>query len=122
MKRLKKLSYLLGILMVTTFLITSCNKDDDPKPQTVTIINKTGSITLKSFRVVFINGKGETLTDRDYGTFNPDDEVTAEIPTGAEEYYMATKQNNSWFFSPDYAISITTNKLTTDGVGEWTSR
>ncbi len=108
---------------MVTFLITSCNKDDDdPQPQTVTITNKTGSITLKSFRVVFVNGKGETLTDRDYGTFNPDDEVSAEIPTGAEEYYMATFLNSRWFFSPDYSVSITTNKLTSDGVGQWTTK
>ena len=117
--RKSKLSYvvmLLALMMAVPFLAACSNDDDDQAVLTVT--NKTGSMTLSRFRIVFLTGKGETLTDREYGTFSPGDRVSAEIPIGAEEYYMATYLN-AWYFSPNYPVSITDNVLTYDGVGQW---
>lgn len=117
--RKSKLSYvvmLLALMMAVPFLAACSNDDDDQAVLTVT--NGTGSMTLDRFTIVFVNHLGETLSGREYGTFSPGDRISAEIPIGAEEYYMATYLN-AWYFSPNYPVSITDNVLTYDGVGQW---
>lgn len=97
--------------------------DDPPRQTTITDVTITNSsvITLQRFRVVFLNSRGETLTDKDYGTLAPNDYISAKIPTGATQYYMATYLSSTWFFSANYDISITSMRLTDAEVGEWRS-
>ncbi len=116
----RKFSYvaILLVMMVVPFL-AACGDDGDDQ-DVLTVTNDTGSRTLQRFRIVFLTGNGETLIDREYGTFSPGDRISAEIPIGAEEYYMATYLN-AWYFSPNYPASITDNVLTYDGVGQWRS-
>ena len=106
------------VMLALSVSFVSCSDDDDT-PSVITVSNNS-TYTLNRFRVVFVTEKGETLTDKEYGTLSPDDKITAEIPTGAAEYYMATYINR-WYFSPNYSISITNNKLTSAVVGEWMS-
>lgn len=115
--RKSKLSYVVMLLVMMAMpFLAACSDDDDEAVLTVT--NDTGSMTLSRFTIVFVNHLGETLTDREYGTFSPGDRISAEIPIGAEEYYMGTYLN-AWYFSPNYPASITNNVLTYDGVGQW---
>lgn len=116
--RKSKLSYvvMLLVLMMAVPFLAACSDDDDEAVLTVT--NDTGSRTLQRFKIVFLTGNGEILIDREYGTFSPGDRISAEIPIGAEEYYMGTYLN-AWYFSPNYPASITNNVLTYDGVGQW---
>jgi hypothetical protein len=95
--------------------------DDRVMPVTDVTITNSSVITLQRFRVVFLNSRGETLTDKDYGTLAPNDYITAKIPTGATQYYMATYLSSTWFFSANYDISITSMRLTDAEVGEWRS-
>ena len=96
---------------------SSCDPDDF---ETITVTNNSGSYVLNRFRIVFLNAGGETLQDKEYGTFSPGDSHTVEIPTGAAEYYMATYKSK-WYFSPNYSVSVTKNKLTYDGIDQWRS-
>lgn len=116
MKTVKFLSMMLVMLALSVSFV-SCSDDNDDTPAIITISNNS-TYTLNRFRVVFVTEKGEKLTDKEYGTLSQDDKITAEIPAGAAEYYMAT-YINTWFFSPNYPISITNNKLTSDVVNEW---
>ena len=128
----RKMNVLPILLMaVMSIGLASCGDDekeivkpDDPpvtpKITDVTITNSS-VITLQRFRVVFLNSRGETLTDKDYGTLAPNDYISAKIPTGATQYYMATYLSSTWFFSANYDISITSMRLTDAEVGEWRS-
>lgn len=86
----------------------------------VTITNSS-TYTLYRFRVVFMNSRLEELTDRDFGTLDPGTKITADIPTSASEYYMATYLNNKWFFSPNYDVTYTNLSLTTAEIGNWSA-
>ena len=86
----------------------------------VTIINNS-TYTLERFRVVFLNSRLESLTDRDFGTLSPGTSVTADIPTSATQFYMATYLNSRWYFSPNYDIEFTYLNLTTAEVGNWSA-
>ena len=87
-------------------------------PTRVTVTN--GSIyTLERFRIVFLNARNEKLTDRDFGTLAPGNNISVDIPTGATEYYMATYLYNTWFFSPNYGVNYTSLNLTSDEIGNW---
>lgn len=114
--KFKALALLLA-LMVLPFM-ASCSDDDDPTSSMLVITNSS-TVTLERFRVVFWTERGETLTDREYGTFAPGETTTVEIPIGASEYYMATYSSGYWFFSPNYSVSITNNRLTDSTIGEW---
>ena len=89
-------------------------------PTGVTVTNNSIYV-LERFRVVMLNSKMETLTDRDFGTLSPGNSVTMDIPTGATEYYMATYLYSTWFFSPNYDIQYSSLSLSTDEIGGWKS-
>ena len=86
----------------------------------VTVTNNS-TYTLYRFRVVFLNSKLEELTDRDFGTLDPGSTITADIPTSAKEFYMATYLNSKWYFSPNYEISYTNLSLSTAEIGNWSA-
>lgn len=118
MKRFKFLSMLL-LMLVTTFSFAACSDDDDDA-STGLVITNSSTYTLQRFRVVFITSQGETLSDREYGTFYPGaKQEIPVIPVGAAYYYMATYQNNMWFFSANYEVSYRNLSITTDVIGEW---
>ena len=122
MKAMKYLSMVL-LMLVTSVCMFSCSSDDDGDPTaggTISIVNQSTE-TLERFTVTFLNERMEILTQRDYGTFLPGDNISAEIPTGAAEYYMGTYLYGMWFFSPNYSISIRTNNLTQSVVDQWTT-
>lgn len=119
MKAMKYLSMVL-LMLVTSVCMFSCSDDDEDAVSVVSIVNQS-TYTLERFTVVFVNDRMEILTQRDYGTFNPGDRVSAEIPTGAAEYYMGTYLSGRWFVSPNYNITITTNNLSQDVIGQWTA-
>lgn len=86
----------------------------------VTITNSS-TYTLYRFRVVFMNSRLEELTDRDFGTLDPGTTITADIPTSATEFYMATYLNSRWYFSPNYDVTYTYLSLTTAEIGNWSA-
>lgn len=88
-------------------------------PETKVTISNNSKYTLYRFRVVFVNSKFEELTDRDFGTLSPSTTITADIPTSAKEFYMATYLNNKWFFSPNYDVSYTNLSLSTAEIDNW---
>ena len=90
-------------------------------PETKVTITNNSTYTLYRFRVVFVNGKYEELTDRDFGTLDPGTSITADIPTSATEYYMATYLNSKWFFSPNYEVSYTNLSLSSSEIGNWST-
>ena len=122
--------------MCVTF--TSCSDDPEPtvdnttllllqqlqeqqKQQSSSVVTITNNSTndLYRFTVHFVNAYGEELTAPDYGTLYAGSSVSAEIPTGAEKYYMATYLYGTWYFSPDYAISYKSLTLSSAEVGRW---
>lgn len=90
-------------------------------PETKVTITNNSTYTLYRFRVVFLNSRLEQLTDRDFGTLDPGTTITADIPTSAIEFYMATYNNNNWFFSPNYDVSYTHLSLSTAEIGNWSA-
>lgn len=123
MKTFKYYSIML-VMLVCCVGFASCSDDDDDDNSTsneVKITNLTGSISFQSFRIVFLTANGETLINKDYGTVNNGESVSATIPTGATEYYMGTKINNIYFFSPNYPVSINNLKISYDEVAQWRS-
>lgn len=90
-------------------------------PETKITITNNSTYTLYRFRVIFINSRLETLTDRDFGTLDPGTTITADIPTSATEFYMAEYFNNRWYFSPNYDVTYTNLSLTTAEVGNWSA-
>lgn len=90
-------------------------------PETRVTITNNSTYSLYRFRVVFVNSRFEELTDRDFGTFDPGTTITADIPTAATEFYMATYLNSKWFFSPNYDISYTRLNLSTAEIGNWST-
>ena len=98
----------------------SVNQSGKVAETKVTITNNS-TYTLNRFRVVFMNSRLEELTDRDFGTLAPGTTITADIPTSATEFYMATYLNNKWFFSPNYDVTYTNLSLTTSEIGHWST-
>ena len=90
-------------------------------PETKVTITNSSTYTLYRFRVVFMNSRLEELTDRDFGTLDPGTTITADIPTSATEFYMATYLNSKWFFSPNYDVTYTNLSLTTAEIGNWSA-
>ncbi len=90
-------------------------------PETRVTITNNSTYSLYRFRVVFVNSRFEELTDRDFGTLDPGTTITADIPTAATEFYMATYLNSKWFFSPNYDISYTRLNLSTAEIGNWST-
>ena len=117
MKTFTKYLMVMIAMMAMCVSLSSCGGDD---PDCITVTNNSGSYVLERFRIVFLNTSGETLQDKEYGTFSPGDSHTVEIPTGADEYYMAT-YSGKWYFSPNYSVSLKKNKLTYDGIQQWRS-
>lgn len=117
MKAITKYLVMMIAMLAMSISLPSCGGDD---VDAITVTNDSGSVVLNRFRIVFLNTNGETLQDKEYGTFSPGDSHTVEIPTGAEEYYMAA-YNSRWYFSPNYSVSVTKNKLTYDGIEQWRS-
>lgn len=101
----------------TTVSVNQSGKVQETK---VTVTNNS-TYTLYRFRVVFLNSKLEELTDRDFGTLDPGSTITAEIPTSAKEFYMATYLNSKWFFSPNYEVTYTNLSLSTAEIGNWST-
>lgn len=95
----------------------SVNQSGIQKPTRVTITNST-IYTLKRFTVHFLNSRMEELPDRDFGTLSPNSTITADIPTGAAEYYMAF-YDSRWWFSPNY--SIEDSEMVITDIGQWTA-
>lgn len=91
------------------------------KQETRVRITNNSVYSLSRFRVVFVNSQYEKLTDRDFGTLDPGDYITADIPTAATTYYMATYLNDRWFFSPDYDVTYTNLNLSTSEIGNWST-
>lgn len=90
-------------------------------PETKVTITNSSTYSLYRFRVVFVNSRLEQLTDRDFGTLDPGTTITADIPTSATEFYMATYLNSKWFFSPNYDVTYTNLNLTTAEIGNWSA-
>lgn len=90
-------------------------------PETKVTITNSSTYTLYRFRVVFMNSRLEELTDRDFGTLDPGTSITADIPTSATEFYMATYLNSRWYFSPNYDVTYTNLSLTTAEIGNWSA-
>ena len=90
-------------------------------PETKVTITNNSTYTLSRFRVIFLNVRGEQLTDRDFGTLDPGMSISADIPTSATEYYMATYLNSRWFFSPNYDVTYTNLSLGTAEIGNWSA-
>ena len=84
-------------------------------------ITNNSNYTLDRFTVHFVNSRFEELSTRDFGTLYSGNTITAEIPTGATEYYMATYASSRWFFSANYDISIANMTLTTAEVDRWSA-
>lgn len=113
----------LFVLLITSTAITSCSKDnDEPSPVVgkVTITNNS-SYTLSSFVVVFVNDHQETITTENKGTFKPSEKIQVDIPIGATEYYMSTVAGGERFFSVNYNVSVKTQVLTDQIVGNWSN-
>ena len=116
MKAITKYLVMMIAMLAMSISLPSCGDDVDA----ITVTNDSGSVVLNRFRIVFLNASSETLQDKEYGTFSPGDSHTVEIPTGAAEYYMACYKSK-WYFSPNYSVSVTKNKLTYDGIDQWRS-
>lgn len=124
---MKQIYRLLGILMLAVCAVgfTSCGSDEpEPAPgpeqnPDVVYITNGSSYTLNDFVVYFTNSKGELITRENKGTLKAGGHTDADIPQGAEYYYMATTLMGSRFFSPDYKVSLTSITLTDATVGEW---
>lgn len=93
------------------------NQSGKQKSTRVTITNST-NYTFKRFTVHFVNSRMEELPDRDFGTLYPNSTITADIPSGATEYYMAFYESR-WRFSPNY--SIEDSEMVITDVGKWTA-
>ena len=129
MKRKNFLLNLLAMMMVAMVSVgfTSCSDDD--KEEALPVIPQTNKVTVKNnstyslyrFRVVFVNSRMEEIDDKDFGTREPGKSISCEIPTGATEYYMATYQNYTWFFSPNYEVSYKNISLTNSIINNWYS-
>ncbi len=100
--------------------IVTVNQSGKIQETKVTVTNNS-TYTLYRFRVVFLNSKLEQLTDRDFGTLDPGSTITADIPTSAKEFYMATYLNSRWYFSPNYEVTYTNLSLSTAEIGNWSA-
>jgi len=127
-KILKRTSVLpLLVFVALSVGLSSCGGDDNkesepdpgPRPATAVTVSNSSVITLKRFRVVFLNALNEILTDKDFGTLAPGEAISASIPQGATQYYMATYLEGDWYFSANYQISFTSMNLTDAVVNEW---
>jgi hypothetical protein len=110
------------LFVILGLTVSSCSKDDKDEPSAVAgsirVTNKS-SYTLDDFRVNFTNDKGETITIEQKGTLKPEASVTVEAPIGATYYYMSTVMYGDRYFSADYAISVKSQVLSDQIVGQW---
>ena len=98
--------------------MVSVNQEGKTKATKVSITNSTIN-TLQRFTVHFLNSRLEELPDRDFGTLYPNSTVSADIPSGAAEYYMAFYEYSRWWFSPNY--SIEDSEMVITDISKWTS-
>lgn len=82
-------------------------------------VKNSSTYTLPRFRFVFVNSRMEPLADLEKGTLYPGGSLSADIPTAATEYYMATLINGTWFFSPNYNVKYKSLNLSTSEVDGW---
>ena len=113
---MKQIYRLLGILLLAVCAVGFTGPEQNPD---VVYITNGSSYTLNDFVVYFTNSKGELITRENKGTLKAGGHTDADIPQGAEYYYMATTLMGSRFFSPDYKVSLTSITLTDATVGEW---
>ena len=91
-------------------------------PNKLTITNNS-TYTLSRFTVVFRNDYNETITSsiRDFGTLSPGYSITADVPDGATNFYMATYLGGYWFYSLYHKIQGYTFSITEDVISEFKS-
>lgn len=123
---MKQTLKLFGLLLIMAFSFTasSCSDDKNDEPSAVVgkiSITNSSSYTLSGFIVNFTNDKGEIITREQKGTVKPKDKISVDIPIGATMYYMGTSLQGTYFFSPDYSVSVRNQVLTDQIVGNWTS-
>jgi hypothetical protein len=82
-------------------------------------VKNNSTYTLPRFTIHFVNDRFDELSTRDFGTLYPGGTATAEIATGATEYYMATNLYGTWYFSANYSIDYTNMSLTTSEIDNW---
>ena len=110
------------LLFVAANTFTACGGDEVDDTTQGTLVIKNNSIySLQRFAIRFINSRGETISDIDKGTFEPGSSQKCTIPIGATEYYMRTLLGGTYFFSPNYEVSIKKITLDNSTVGAWTS-
>lgn len=112
---------------------TSCQQQNQPtqptdqepaKPTSVNVTNNTGSLSLNSFTIVFINRADEVLGKKDFGDLNPGNSASMSIPVGAERFYMGAYVNHGsdFLFSPYYYLDqVTSLSITYDMVQTWSN-
>ena len=116
-------------LLAMTLGFSSCqqNQPTDPTepttPTSVRVSNNTGSLSLNSFTIKFINRAGEQLASKDFGDLNPNNSVSMNIPTGAYAWYVGAYINHESPFkmSPYYFLEdkIYSVNLSFDDVQQW---
>ena len=79
---------MLLLMLVTTFSFAACSDDDDENGSGLVITNSS-TYTLQRFRVVFITAQGETLSDREYGTFYPGEKQEIPLPVSPLTLFAA---------------------------------
>lgn len=114
----KQSALAIALVAMMSLGLTSCSKEDPIDSEQLTVRNN-GTYTLNRFRIVFLNSSREKLSEKDCGTLAPGDQASANIPTAAKEYYMATYMYSEWYFSPYYDISYTNLTLSDSEIGEW---
>ena len=105
----------------TSIFVTQDPGSVNPPSSNQVIVTNNSTYVLYRFRIVFLNSRNETLSDIDCGTLSPGKSASADIPTAAKEYYMATLLSSTWFFSPNYDIQYKVLSLSTDEIGRWKS-
>ena len=90
-------------------------------PETRVTIKNNSTLSLNRFTIVFVNNRMEEIDNRDFGTFDPGQTISYDIPTGATEYFMAMYAYSKWWLSANYNVSDTNLSLTKSIIGTWTS-
>lgn len=124
--KLKNYLWLISMALFVglSLTLTACddkNEPDEVIQETKVTVTNNSAYTLYRFRVVFVNSKLEELTDRDFGTLDPGSTITADIPTSAKDFYMATYLNSKWFFSPNYEVTYKNLSLSTAEIDNWSA-
>jgi len=125
MKKFLKFFPVLFAVMLTGLVTTSCGDDDeDDVPAGVVghiTIKNSSKYELDDFVVNFINDDLELITRERKGTLKCNASCQVDIPIGATKYYMGTSQGGKMFWSANYDISIRSQVLTDQSVGNWSS-